>query len=361
MVIAEDIPVTGRPLRVVFVACNRNRRRFMEDPSFLYRCQSPAAALQARGHEVTLTHVSRLNPWSTPDLVVFHRPRNTIAFRAAVAVLRRRGVRIVADVDDLIFDPALAEFSPGVRNHLVPLADMQSLFASHHKALRAFDAISVSTEPLEDEVHRCFPHAHVTRLPNAVHHSWRTLETKPPATSAERPIISYLPGTRSHDRDFATVAPVLEDLLSRHADLELHVTGPLEFELKARSGQVRHFPKLPFWELHPRVRSAWVNIAPLEPTPFTRCKSALKVMEAGYWGIPTVCSPLPDARRFANAGAIMSGSPDEWHTDIEQLLLDAEHHAAQTESLRERVLRQADVYAVMAKLLAVMEWKAAAA
>jgi len=351
----------GRPLRVAFVACNRNRGRYLEDPSFLYRCRNVAAALERLGHDVTVTHLSRLSPWADLDLAVFHRPRNNIALRGALALLRRRRVRAVADVDDLIFDARLARFSPGVLNRLVSLADTEALFTSHHKALARFEQITVSTAPLEDEVRRCLPGADVERLPNAVHHGWLRQANGEPELGDQRPIITYLPGTRSHDRDFATVAPVLNALLRRHAELEVHVTGPLTFELNGRPGQVQHLPRVPFDQLHPRIRSGWLNIAPLEATPFNRCKSALKVLEAGYWGIPTICSPLPDAQRLVPAGAIIATTAEQWFEHIERQLLEPSYRASLTAGLRERVLARADVFEVAEKLVKLADGEAMAA
>ncbi|MFW6093621.1 MAG: glycosyltransferase [Pseudomonadota bacterium] len=332
------------PLRVAFVACNRNRRRYQEDPSFLYRCRNLAAALACGGHQTRTVHLHRLNPWAPLDAVVFHRPRYTPRFRAVLTILRRRGVRVLADVDDLIFDEALAGFSPGVMNGQVEEGETRAVFAAHRRALAEMATITVSTAPLADEARRCFPGAEIAQLPNAVHADWRALSPGG-APPSDRPAITYFPGTRSHDRDFALVAPVLEALLARHPELEVHITGPLEFHLRARPGQVRHHPKVAFEALHPRVRAARVNIAPLERTPFTRCKSALKVMEAGYWGVPTVTSPLPDAERFAGDGVAFADAEAHWHDALERLL-DPEHHAAQTAGLRERVLARADVHRV---------------
>ncbi len=331
-----------RPLRIAFVACNRNVRRFTDDASFIYRCQNLASALCERGHVATLTHVTRLNPAAALDVAVFHRPRYTFAFRAMAALLRRRGVQLVADVDDLIFDDDLARFSPGVVNDLVPLADTKALYRSHRRALRMFRTITVSTVPLREEAERCFPGARVLQLPNAVHHRWRCVPEdggRPPGP----PRITYFPGTRSHDRDFATITAPLNRVLAQHPEVELHITGPLEHRLDARAGQVHHHPKVPFEDLHPKVRAGTVNLAPLESTPFTRCKSALKVLEAGYWGIPTLCSPLPDAERFRNAGAIMVDSPERWCAELERLLGDRGYYDCVTHDLRARVLERADV------------------
>jgi hypothetical protein len=156
------------------------------------------------------------------------------------------------------------------------------------------------------------------------------------------PVITYLPGTRSHDRDFAVYAEGVAAFLAKYPEARLEVTGPLDFTLPARAGQVVHREKVPFDRYHDRVRAGWVNLAPLEVTPFTRCKSALKVLEAGYWGVPTVCSPIPDAVRFEDAGALFADDAEGCYVRLEAMMDEAGYRRA-TEGLSARVLAVADV------------------
>ena len=329
-------------LCIAFVACNKNAARFAEDPSFIYRCENLAAGLKALGHQVWLGHVSAL-PWRRRfDAVVFHRPRATWRVRAVHAWLQRRSTLTLADVDDLVFAPDLAMHSPGVANGLVELGVTQRLFESHRRMLTEFSRITVSTLPLSALAAERFQHAEVAVLPNAIHWSW--LNMKDAAVQRRTQAISYLPGTRSHDRDFASVAGALERVLARYPQARLNVTGPLDFRLNVRPGQVIHHAKLPFNRFHDNLRAASINLAPLEDTPFTRCKSAIKVMEAAYWNIPTVCSPLPDAERFVEAGACIAETEAEFEAVLEQLLSDPDFYQSQTRNLRSRAIPLADVH-----------------
>jgi len=339
------------PLRIAFVAGTPNARLYRQDPAFIYRCENPGLALQDAGHRLSWLHWTALRPTDCFDVVVFHRPRFSLAWRALLWWLHRRGAMLVADVDDLVFDPALAKFSPGVLNGLMPFEKIERQFFSHIRALTCFERVTVSTQPLAEEMHRCLPAAIVKVLPNAVHASWRNLvfdSAEEPDVSA--PVITYFPGTRSHDRDFSVYAEGVARFLALHPTARLEVTGPLRFDLSARPGQVVHHEKVPFVEYGKRVRHAWVNLAPLEDTPFTRCKSALKVLEAGFFGVPTVCSPLPDAERFASAGALFA--PDgQACFDMLQALINPAHYAAATQGLSARVVAEADVSCVAEEFL----------
>ena len=329
-----------RALSIAFLACSRNPRLFQKDPSFVYRCENLGLALQAKGHRVSWLHWSALVPRQRFDVVVFHRPRCSLLWRSVLWWLRRQGTTLVADVDDLIFDTALAQHSPGVLNGLVGLPKMRKQFAEHAAALACFDQVTVSTQELAAHVHRCFPQAAVLVLPNAVHMTWRAAG-KNGGAQLRQPVVTYFPGTRSHDRDFAVYRDGVEGFLAANANARLAVTGPLRFAISARPGQVVHHDKVPFADYAERVQSAWVNLAPLESTVFTRCKSALKILEAGFWGKPTVCSPLSDAQRFASAGAVFAADAPACCAALQALLVPA-YYAAITHGLSARVLAQAD-------------------
>lgn len=339
------------PLRIAFVAGTRNARLYRQDPAFIYRCENLGLALQNAGHRVSWLHWTALRPTDCFDVVVFHRPRFSLAWRALLWWLHRRGATLVADVDDLVFDPALAKFSPGVLNGFMPVAQIEHQFITHFRALACFERVTVSTHPLAGEMRRCLPATTVKVLPNAVHASWRNLVANCADDSAvSSPVITYFPGTRGHERDFAIYAEGVACFLKLHPTARLEVTGPLQFDLSARPGQVVHHEKVPFVQYVKRVRHAWVNLAPLEDTPFTRCKSALKVLEAGFFGVPTVCSPLPDAERFASAGALFA-SDGQACFDMLQALMNPAHYAATTQGLSARVVAKADVSCMAEKFL----------
>lgn len=333
-----------RGLRIAFVACNKNPARFGEDPSFIYRCENLGAGLRALGVEVWLGHISRF-PWQRRfDWVVFHRPKASWRFRLLHACLRSRGTGMSADFDDLVFDPAFACFSPGVVNEQVEFAATLKNFSLHREALAMFSAVTVSTQPLAELVACGFGTATVYVLPNAVHWSWHSMPEIRPRGWDERPVIGYFPGTRSHDRDFAQVSEVIGRVLARHSKVILNVTGPLTFNITARPNQIMHHEKLCFSRFHERFAGVSINLAPLEPTPFTRCKSALKVIEGAFWNIPTICSELPDAERLVGSGALQASECGEFEDCLERLLTDPEFLTRTRTGLRTRILQKANIY-----------------
>ncbi|RFA34665.1 hypothetical protein [Alkalilimnicola ehrlichii] len=217
-------------LRCAFVACNRNPSRFRQDPSYIYRCENLAAAMQAAGHHVFLGHLRDLPLRPQFDVLLFHRPRYSLRLRLAVHAARRAGALVLADVDDLVFDERQAAFSPAVLNRQLPLQTVRRQYLAHYRALQLFDVIAVSTQPLVEAVARSFPGTRIRLLPNAVHYRWRTLSAPPSRSGpSARKVMTYLPGTASHDRDFAVMAEPIRIFLDRHPDVSLHVTGPIDF------------------------------------------------------------------------------------------------------------------------------------
>ena len=234
------------------------------------------------------------------------------------------GVLAVADFDDLVFDKSYASASPGVLNNLVSIRTVRRRFKLHQLAMSWFDAICVSTQPLARHALKLFPHKQIQVIHNCVHRSWQDSPPSINPTQKEK-VITYFPGTKSHDRDFAVVQQVLSGFLAAHPDVHLKVTGKLSSELITNAGQIRHEDKVTFGEYQKKVRSSWVNIAPLENTPFNECKSALKIMEASCWGIPTICSSNSDNERFVNAGALIADTPEQWQTHLEGMLDESKY------------------------------------
>lgn len=328
-------------MRIAFIANNRSVRLFRRNPSFVYRCENVAAWLADQGHEVRLCHIRHAPKPHEVDAAVFHRPRASLGLKWRLWRYRRAGVATVADFDDLIFDEGLVRYSPAIRNGRLPLLVQWRIFRLHRRTLAWFDRVTVSTATLAAAVRRLFPGKDARVLVNSVHWAWRQDAALAPTRPAWPRVIAYMPGTRSHDRDFAGVAGQLQRFLRDFPDTVLRITGPLEFKLDVRRDQVIHEEKVPFADYPSLFSDIWVNLAPLEETPFNRCKSALKILEAGYMGVPTLCSSNPDMARFSSAGALIVPH-DGWYETLVRLRDDV-YYGQVTNGLREKVLARADV------------------
>jgi glycosyltransferase involved in cell wall biosynthesis len=324
-------------LDIAFVSQHPRPWRYQRDASFIYRCENLGLALRRLGHRVTFAHLHSLLLPRRFDVVVFMRPIASNVYAHVVKRLRRARAVLLGDFDDLLFDPQFAPFRPAVVNDPGAEARVRGQFERHAEAVRALDGIVVSTEELAHRFRPAHPPIRCTVIPNAPHHAWLSL---PRAAPGGPRAITYFSGTRTHDRDFALATGALERLLARRDDLVLRVVGPVT--LPPGFPPVERHDRVPFARYAQLVRESYVNLAPLEDTPFNRCKSAVKVLEAGVLGIPTVASPLGEYLRVSTRGVLFAESAARWGEQIE-FACDPEKHAWLAEGLRERILRLADV------------------
>lgn len=139
--------------------------------------------------------------------------------------------------------------------------------------------------------------------------------------------ISYLSGTPSHNKDFATIIPALVRVLQEFPRARLVLAGPVDTEdaLHEFSDQIIRVPFAPRKEYLATVASMDINVAPLEMNnDFTESKSELKFFEAGLLGVPTVA-----VANETYTGAITDGvdgfvaaTEDEWYEKLKCLITD---------------------------------------
>ena len=326
---------------IQYATFNKNPALFNQDPSVIYRCINMAAGLQKIGIRSTVNHWTQMD-LNNAQAVVLHRPRMSFKLKYKLHQLRRRNTLIIADIDDFIFDHNYAKYSPAVSHGILPLKKVERAFKSTLNALALVDVITVSTKPIADKLQQLLPDKPVFIIHNCVHFRWRESNLPITALSECSKILTYTPGTRSHDYDFSCILEAVENFLFDHPNVQLRITGPLGVNIKARPDQIIYQQKLPFSDYMNSVRSGWINLMPLEQTPFNECKSALKAIEAGYWGIPTLCSPSPDVERLTAAGAIIANNKDEWYAALDNFLDDNEY-ARIANGLREKTLSIADI------------------
>ncbi|WP_177418875.1 hypothetical protein, partial [endosymbiont of Lamellibrachia barhami] len=89
---------------IVFVASNRNADLYRNDPAFVYRCENLGLALSKQGHDVHFTHLTKLKWKEGHQTAIFHRPIASVRLWYLLRQLRLRGVVVIADFDDLVFD-----------------------------------------------------------------------------------------------------------------------------------------------------------------------------------------------------------------------------------------------------------------
>jgi glycosyltransferase involved in cell wall biosynthesis len=303
-----------------------------------YRAHLPAEALALVGVATDIVHyrdprVAELA--AAADVVVLYRVPATPQVLELVATVRDRGVPAVFDLDDLIFDPDLADEIPAIR--LLPAEDAALWLQGvqrYRTTMEACDAFIGSTPRLVEHARavvgidaHLFENGVGVALGAASDIALRLARTPGPAR------VGYLSGTTTHDDDWRYIEAAVVEVLEGRPGTELWLGGHLEptpAALVPLEGRVRRLPFTEWHRLPVVLRQLDVNLAPLQPgSRFNDAKSAIKWMEAALVATPTIASPTApflDAVEHGRTGWL-AASPDEWHDTLAAALDDPEARA----------------------------------
>ena len=273
---------------------------------------------------------------ATHDVLVLYRVPHSPWIASLLDRARAFGRATVFAVDDLIFDPEIADV-PALRQ-MDPEA--QRLWhdgvARYRRTLLACDVFLATTGPLATSgraagkptyIHRAGLAARELALGAAA--ADRARRSTAPGTAAQVPRVrlGYFSGTATHDEDFATIVPALAALLDGNPEVELVIGGHLRAGAAlARFGaRVVRSPFVPWLELPALIAGTDVSLAPLVwQHPFVGAKGAVKYLEAAAVGVPTVASPTEAYREAIRDGTTGLLPPDAaaWQTALATLVGD---------------------------------------
>ncbi|MCE9616376.1 MAG: glycosyltransferase [Lentisphaerae bacterium] len=267
---------------------------------------------------------------------------------------RSRGMPVVFDIDDLLFEPEHA-FQVDALTAMRPAevaAYYQSLWR-YRAALEASDYVITSSEFLAGRARALGKSVWVH--PNGLS-QWMMAESggqiaqRRQSGPADRVIIGYGSGTPTHRKDLEAAGRALARILAAHPQVDLHLAGPLHLNdpralpdcLRLFVARIKHLP-LTSWRAWLATLSGFdINLAPLEMgIPFCEAKSAIKFTEAAVVGVPTVASRTAGyaaAMRDGETGFLADG-PDAWAERLDQLVRDPALRRKMGDAAREEVIR----------------------
>ena len=266
---------------------------------------------------------------TTHDAVILHRVPWQPAIADLVAVIRARGKPVIFETDDLVFAPELQDhiayldtLSPeAARRFRNDMTQVARTFGECDCVLTTTDYLAEAAEEhgkpafvqrnaVSDEMVRCAERAHAR-----------------PRERGDQVTLAYFSGTGSHNRDFATIAPVLADLMTGYPHVVLHLSGHLDAgpSLQPFSSRIRRAPFVAWQELPELIAQADINLAPLElDNPFCQAKSEIKYVEAALVGVPTVASATDAFVHAIRPGetGFLAATADEWRDHLTALIED---------------------------------------
>ncbi|WP_354643840.1 glycosyltransferase family 4 protein [Kitasatospora camelliae] len=163
--------------------------------------------------------------------------------------------------------------------------------------IRVADAVTVTMEPLAEQVRRFNPNVHV--VPNYLP-AW-LLQHERPRRDDGAVTIGW-GGSATHHMDVQEIGAQLRQVMARNPHTELHLIGAdYRKEFGARE-RVRHTG----WTATPadywRAIDFDVMLAPLRAHVFNASKSALRCLEAAMLGIPVIASDYGPYAAFVRHG-----------------------------------------------------------
>ncbi|WP_448140757.1 hypothetical protein [Stenotrophomonas sepilia] len=237
---------------------------------------------------------------------------------ASLAAARRRGARLLYDLDDnlLAMDEhperdAYAGIIDAVRRS-IDLADVT--WCSTVRLAEVVDA--------EGGTAVCMPNA----LDDVL---WQTADPSPVSMTRDAELRLLYMGTRTHDEDFRLLDEALQLVWARKPrTFSLTLVG-----VNAEASQSRpwlyaesppphvgaSYPAFVHW--FSRLRGFHLGLAPLLDTRFNLCKSSIKVLDYASAGMVTLASNVPAYRDDAmNDRILVDNTPEDWAQRIAAII-----------------------------------------
>lgn len=314
------------------------------DATAYFRCELPAKALAAAGHDVRSRYLEphpnvadagvREQDCEWADVIVVQRPLTEYALEIVRQLKARLPHKaVVGDYDDDYY--SVPRWNPGYTFVKANEKYWQALVAE-------MDGVIVSTDPLAEAIHRRYK-GPIEAIPNGF--DFATFDALPPplpfplAASRlapdglnhqvaysvgseefnelmrERVVVAWA-GSQYHFSDLGRLAPCVPEILRRHPEVVLLFVGYVTGDILRGTELSRVFTcggRFPATAFHAMLRSLKIDImlAPLEPVEFNASKSNLKVMEAMALGAYPVCSKFDPYQDDLDLEELAEVDPDD--------------------------------------------------
>ena len=154
---------------------------------------------------------------------------------------------------------------------------------------------------------------------------WDTPEKR----TTDRLTIGWLGGTQ-HVNDELPMAEGLRAVLKSHPEVMFAFCGNPQLATLWKKSigiddeQFIFLRPTEFDGYQTRISHFDIGVAPLRDTEFNRCKSDLRLLEYGAWGVPYVASNVAPYRRFheetRGVGGCLCSSPEDWERNLNLLI-----------------------------------------
>lgn len=241
-----------------------------------------------------------------------------------IKMARAAGIKILFDLDDLIFDyrdlPLLMR-STNSKNVFY----WMGYFYGIRRIAKKVDGFITTNEFLAGKLKRSFTLKKVVVISNSlnreqVEFSEKCLKNK----KHEGFTIGYFSGSPTHAKDLGMVEGELIRFLNEHEDVKMMIVGYMKFSSRMQEmisqGKIIVKDLMEPLKMLEEIAKVDVNIAPLLISDFTNSKSELKFFEAGAVETTTIASPsFAFSRAISDEENGLLAKPGEWYKKIKFL------------------------------------------
>lgn len=355
-------------MNILYLSDTRFAAAPYRDASTRYRGYHFAEALteQQQVADVGVIDIIDTDSIARYDVVVAIRPTMSRKLVRIANLCEQHGITLVADFDDLIFSTSFASESPLAANKQATVEQVEELYKGHEDALRLFNRVTASTQELCWHMQEKHPAIQVMHLPNGLSEFWLKYNNRVDKSAAVMHRLfndngqvsrdlTYLPGTRSHDHDFATVQQQLAEAVGANEHCRLNIVGALEFnEDLFPEGALHRGSWTDYMDLPSLIANSWLTIAPLAATAFNQSKSHIKFIESAAFGTPHICTNIPDAAQHKVDGLSVVTSLEQWADEIARYT-DRDYYNHCSKALQDYARRECMAKSSLPEFLSFLE------
>lgn len=279
-----------------------------------------------------LKEVLRVLPDCTT--VVLCRLRYSPSLLQLVRLARLHGVRVLFDVDDLVFSteklPTLLDTIGHYDDDEGNLDHWYAYTSRIGEMARLCDGVILTNPFLAERLQETFPGKPTYVIPNFLNRVQQQFSDeifaakKASGFESVKPVaVGYFSGSPSHRRDFDLAIPAIANALKRNRNMRLVLVGYIQpgAYLEPYQSQIDYYPMQDHVNLQRLIGSVEVNVVPLVENEFTNCKSELKYFEAAMVGTLTVASPSYTYSRSIEDGVTgFLAKPDQWEEKLDRAI-----------------------------------------
>jgi glycosyltransferase involved in cell wall biosynthesis len=256
-------------------------------------------------------------------------------------VVRKAGKKVFYECDDDLFSPFM------VRQQKAGIAQeetVEALEAQRQESawtMQQCDGVTVTTQRLASVV-RTFTDKPVAVVPNAIDAEWFQAVQKHGKRPVEGLTIGWAGGNRP-DGDLKEMAIAWGRIARRYPQVTFLVIGTQPWPIweHVPHRRIKALPWLPQEEYPLGLVGVDIACCPLEDRPFNRCKSGIKVFEAGLSGSAVVASPTIYSQFIEpNLNGFLCETADQWERALAVLVEHEDERRHLAANLKRDVLEK---------------------